>query len=216
MKSTSYFNLMDIKLKIYSFVIVGISLIFIGCPKECVSPERSYIAEFNIEKKSETLKVGDTLWISSVMDCNSMFNYVTSSMDQFCEQTFSNTLYLNQMVDSLQPLTSPAVKEFDYSAIHGRIYNDKNVPSPDRVNQLEFSRVENKYLLQVGLICKTAGTFYISISPGGSFENNQCDRSSLDIHITNSNRSFEIYEAYITPRIMTDYEKKYFYVFEVK
>jgi hypothetical protein len=190
-------------------------LIFLGCPwKECTSPERAYMAHFNITHP-DTIKVGDTIWIESIMDCKNMYNSITGSTDEFCNQMFSNNLFVNYMVDSLKPMTAPAIHMFDYVATYGRIYNDRSIPQPDRVNQLEFGNQNDLYKLKFGLLCKNSGNYYIVIGNGGSFGKDYCDRSSLSTQITNSNRKIEIYEQYIAPRPMTEVEKERFFVFEV-
>ena len=141
-------------------ILLGCSLIFMGCPKECVSPDRAYIAHFNITHE-DIIKVGDTIWIESMMDCKNMFNYISQSNEEFCNQVFSCNLFVNYMVDSLKPMTAPAIHMFDYLAEFGRVYNDRSIPQPDRVNQLEFDNLNEMYKLKFGLVCKNSGRFYI-------------------------------------------------------
>lgn len=206
---------MDTKPILCTVLLSILTLVFLGCPKECVTPERSYVAEFTIDHQKSYI-VGDTIWFYSEMDCTNMYNSFTNTYDKFCGQTFNSTIFLGQMVDSLRPLAGPGLESFDFVVITGDVYNDSNVPSSDRVNQMRYAQKGNSYIIHFGLVCKNTGSFIVGLPKGGSFGSDHCDRSSLDIKILNENRNLRLYEDYIYPNFDSEYGMRNFYVFEVQ
>lgn len=209
---------MDTKIKTAGAYLVYLSIVLLctGCHwKECTSPDRAYVAEHLI-LHPEAINVGDTIWISSEMDCDSLENLYTNTLDQYCSNKFSFPMNVVQFEpDSANKQGSGAVHDFDFVNIHGRVYNARDIPSPDFVNQVEFELVSKIYKLHFGMVCKTKGIFFIALSPGGAFGKDHCDRAGLDNIILNQERGQEMYIRYRKPHEVTERDLIHRYCFEV-
>jgi hypothetical protein len=203
------------KFYIHTIVALGCSLVFMGCPKECVSPERSYQATHKIVCPDK-IHVGDTIWILSEMDCNDMYNYVTSTTDHFCGANFSFTLGIVKynIVES-KYTSNGAVDDFKTINKIGRIWNSKDIPSPHAVNQVEFATQGDKYLLEVGLIPQQHGYFTIGLGNGGSFGRQHCDRSALSNKIEPNFSNMDLFIKVNNNRDFTGEDLSSIFCFEV-
>lgn len=199
------------------FLIISMAIVIYGCPPgECVSPNRSYLAQHSFEVKN-SIFVGDTIWFNSSMDCEQMFNQITSSFEQFCGHTFSFTLGLTHFEgNTSEGNFGPALDRFEFITIQGKIYNDRNIPSPDHFNQVQFEQINNFYKLQFGLVCQEKGNYIFSLRPGGASNAKHCDRASLDNIITNEERGQDMYIAFRHPQEVTDHDLRNIYCFEVR
>lgn len=206
---------MDTKILKYSIFLLGCSLVFMGCPRECVSPERAYQAIHQI-LFSDSISVGDTIWLKSEMDCKAMQNYVTSTTDHFCGANFSFTLgMIKYTIVESKYTANGAVDDFKIINIKGRIWNSKDIPSPDAVNQVEFEAQDDKYLLEVGIIPQKQGYFTIGLGNGGSYDGRHCDRATLSNIIEPNFSNMELFIKVNNNRDITGEDLSSFFCFEV-
>jgi len=218
LKSIHYFNLMDTNIKVSGTFLVCLTILFLctGCPwKECTSPDRAYGAEHTIFHKNK-IKVGDTIWIESMIDCNKMLNLITNTEDVFCGQDFSFNLGISKLIDSIRPTTIGSLNDFNFIKESGNIYWDSTIPGKDYFMQVEFEKKSNSYQLKIGLAPKEKGRYLVTTSPGGSFGKDHCDRSSLDNIIVNEDRGHEIYIEYRSPQELTERDLRNIFCFEVQ
>jgi hypothetical protein len=160
--------------------------------------------------------VGDTIWISSEMDCTNMHNLVTNTVDIFCDAKFSFPLGCVQILDRYDRTFEGGVPKFEFIAKKGKAFNDTSIPRPEFNNQVEFTKTGDKYELLLGLICKTEGYFYISIRSGGAFTKEHCDRANLENLITNIDRDLSIFIDFRYPNEVTERDLRNIFSFEVK
>ena len=209
---------MDIEMKSnLQYLLLILILIFWGCPwKECISPDRLYLAQFTFVH-NEHLQVGDTIWVNSVMDCNSMGNLLTSTTDSYCNQVFSFPLGVVKFTinDTIKE-SEGAISAFEFVQIKGTVYNDTNIPSPHIVNQVEFDFQNNKYELLFGVICKYPGSYYLALSNGGAIGNNHCNNAKLTNEILNTDRGQDLFIEFRSPIEVTQRELDHIYCFIVK
>ena len=196
-------------------ILLGCSILLMGCPKECVSPGRSYQATHRL-KCPDSIHVGDTIWILSEMDCNDMYNYVTAQSESFCNANFSFTMVLQNFVWSETRYNHiGAVDLFTIVNTSGRIWNSKDIPSPHAVNQVEFGKQGDKYLLIVGVIPQQKGIFTMGLGNGSSIGSKHCDRSSLTNKIYPNASNEELLFLISNGRERTFEEKSRIFCFEV-
>jgi hypothetical protein len=206
---------MDTKLLTYSIALLCCSILFLGCPKECVSPERAYQAIHQI-LYSDSISVGDTIWLKSEMDCKDMHNYVTSTTDHFCGANFSFTLgMIKYNIVESKYAANGAVDDFKTINIIGRIWNSKDIPSPHAVNQVEFETQGDKYLLEVGIIPQKKGYYTIGLGNGGSFGKQHCVRSVLSNKIEPNYSNMDLFIKVNNNRDFTGEDLSSFFCFEV-
>lgn len=186
-----------------------------GCPKECVSPDRSFQAIHRIVCP-DSINVGDTIWILSEMDCNDMYNYVTGQSEIFCDANFSFTMVLQNFVRSETRYNHiGAVDLFNIVNTSGRIWNSKDIPSPHAVNQVEFGIQGHKYLLEVGVIPLKQGYFTIGLGNGGSIGSKHCDRSSLSNTIIENPSNVQLLSQVLNDRDLSNEDISNIFCFEV-
>jgi hypothetical protein len=201
---------------LFTSLLLCSALLFLGCPwKECTSPDRAYAAEYQLAYP-ETIQVGDTIWVTSQMNCERLENLITNTLDHYCNNTFSFPMRVVQFEpDSSNKPGRGAVHDFDFINIHGRVYNDRSIPAPDFVNQVEFGLVSKEYKLHFGMVCKIPGVFFIALSPGGAFGKDYCDRAGLDNSIQNEERGQDMYIRYRYPHEVTERDLKDLFCFKV-
>ena len=206
----------DMKNKL-SFLLFLIIFIWGGCPcKECISPDRSYLAQFTFDHR-DNLQVGDTIWVSAAMDCNAMFNLLTSETESYCNRDFTFPLGVVKFTinDSIKE-SEGAISDFEFIQIKGKVYNDPNIPSPHVVNQVEFAFKDYKYEVLFGVICKNPGNYYLALSNGGAFGKDQCDNTILINEITNPERGQDLFTEFRSPISVTQRELDHIYSFTIK
>lgn len=111
-----------------------------------------------------------------------------------------------------------AVFDFDYISLNGRIYNDRSIPSPDRVQQLTYQESNNEYVLKIGLIPKQKGKYILGLGDGlsnGRKKSNACDKASFSTTINNTNQHFYIIESWKPGIIINNFGKSHGYAFDV-
>lgn len=212
-----YSLLMDINMKNQQiYLLILCIFIFVGCPwKECISPDRSYLAKYTFVH-NDSLQVGDTIWVSAEMICDSMFNLLISATESYCEQDFSFPLGVVKItINNENKESEGAISSFEFVQKKGRVYNDPNIPSPHIVNQVEFDFEDNKYELFFGEICKHQGKFYLALSNGGSFGNDKCDNATLINEILNEERGQDLFTEFRSPIEVTQRELDHIYCFIV-
>ena len=180
-----------------------------------MSPERAYIAEHFVIHP-DTIRVGDTIWIESWMDCYTMSNLITNNKEVFCNQDFSFPLGISKLLDSLKPASLGAVDLFTFTSQRGFVFWDSTIPGKEFFMQVKYDKTPLEYVLKIGLVPKTQGLFLMTVRPGGSFNNKHCDRSTLDNLINNENRGQDIYIEYRFPQVLSERDLRNIYCFEVQ
>lgn len=90
-----------------------------------------------------------------------------------------------------------AAFDFDYVSINGKIYNDRNIPSPDRVQQITYQESNTGYILKVGIIAKQTGTYILGLGDGlsnGRKKSHSCEKASFSTSISNTKQHFYLIE----------------------
>jgi len=126
--------------RIATVLILCCVLVFLGCPwKECTSPERCYTAYHTILSMNSIYNIGDTIWITSEMDCTNMHSLVTNTVDIFCDAEFSFPLGCVQILDRYDRTFEGGVPKFEFIAKKGKVFNDTSIPRPEFNNHDSLS-----------------------------------------------------------------------------
>lgn len=196
-----------------SMILIIVILINSGCPKPCNQSSYAFNINCQITPDKDSIHVGDTLYLKS------------SFSDSLIDQTSGQLIIYNNSggigstlsVSTLLPgdtLATDAVFNFDYFIINGNIYNERNIPRPDGVQQLTYQEVGKMYLLKVGLIAKKTGNYVFGLGDGISISS-RCSNASFSTSINNTNQHFYLVEQWIPGDVLNDYGKRHVYYFKV-
>lgn len=199
-------------------LLVLLILTLTGCPEPlCLNPNPSYsfavTAHFTPEQDS--IQVGDTLYLISEFP-STMVPIGGTNMHVV---DFSNSVGISSTLGILHlsenKTYEDAVSRFDYISITGEIFNSKEVPSHERVQQLLFKESLNTYQLKIGIIPKTKGLFSVIIGDGRSagLKSNRCEIAAFRFSFSNRNRHSYLYDNWLKPDVMPD--QNYRYLFKV-
>lgn len=194
-----------------------IAIILSGCPKPCIEANYSFAVNSQIIPDLDSIKVGDTIFLFS--------SFPTSLKDQRTGQTvdysnstgIGNTLSVSELPQG-DTIAKDAVIDFDYISINGRIYNDRNIPSPDRVQQITYQESNGNYTLKVGLIAKHIGKYILGLGDGlsnGRKKSHSCEKASFGVSISDTNQHFYLIKNWKPDIIINDFGKRHGYAFKV-
>jgi hypothetical protein len=94
---------------------------------------------------------------------------------------------------STDSLAEDAVFNFDYFSIKGRIYNDRNIPDPERVQQITWEELDGNYELKIGIIPKVSGLYALVVGNGisnGQKNSRNCSKATFNITLKNTDQHF--------------------------
>ncbi len=197
--------------------LLGVVILNSGCPKPCIDANYSFAVNLQITPDFDSIKVGDTVFLTS--------SFPTTLTDQASGQTFDyskstgigNTLAVSKLPQG-DTIAADAVFNFDYISINGRIYNDRNIPRPDGVQQLTYEEINGNYFLKVGLIPKQRGIYILGLGDGlsnGRKKSRSCEKASFNVSINNTTQHFYFLTNWKPDIVLNDFGKKHGYAFKV-
>ena len=202
------------------FLIICLSLIILinsGCPTPCVEANFSFAVNSQFSPDLDSIKVGDTIYLTSAfsttltdLSTNTLVNYNNSS-------GISSDVYINRY-DSIDNSSNDAVFDFNYISIKGRIYNERNIASPDGVQQLTYQEDTGNYELKVGFIAQRKGDYIFNLGNGlsnGLSDNKKCEKAAFDISLTNTDQHFYLLQFWRPNSTVDGYGKEHVYYFKV-
>jgi hypothetical protein len=77
--------------------------------------------------------------------------------------------------------------------LNGTIYDDRSIPSPDRVQQLTYQEFNGNYDLKIAIIPKVKGNYVFGLGDGlsnGRHKTSKCEKASFSISFDNTNQHF--------------------------
>lgn len=194
-----------------------VALTMTGCPEPlCLNPNPTY--SFNVPAhftpEQDSIRVGDTLYLVSEFP-STMIPVGGQEAVVYTNSTgISNTLGVLELTPNKNTLD--AVYSFDYFNVDGMIYNSKEIPTPDRVQQLQYKEVGEKYILKIGIIPKKSGVFSLIIGSGlsnGRNTGDKCTKATFATVLKNTNYHQYLYESWWGEPVSP--EPDYRYLFKV-
>lgn len=166
-----------------------ITIINSGCHRSCVEANFSFSIDSQINPDIDSIKIGDTLYLTSSFSTT----LTDLSSNKLVDYSNSTGIGSDIHVSKFEPAdtsTKDAVFDFDYISVTGQIYNDRNIPSADGVQQLTYQQTNGNYELKVGFIAKKTGDYILGLGNGfsnGLNGNRRCDKATFSISIYNTN-----------------------------
>jgi hypothetical protein len=190
------------KTKLLYLFSLAAGLTLTGCPDPiCFNPEPSYnfavTAHFTPEQDS--IQVGDTLYLVSEFPSTMVPVGGLVTVDYSHSSGIGNNLKVRELLPAGQ-LNSAAVESFDYFKVHGEIYNSKDIPHPEGVQQLRYSERQGEYLLKVGIVPRKKGVYSLVIGNGISNgrEGNECEKVTFQTTVANTDPHMHYLDDYTT------------------
>lgn len=198
-------------------IVVILNIFLAGCPKPCIRINYSFSVDARITPDLDSIKVGDTIYLVSSFPAELKDQRTGELVNYSNSAGIGNTLAISNLPTG-DTIAKDAVFDFDYISIDGRIYNDRNIPSPDRVQQITYMESNGTYNLKVGLIAKQPGVYIIGLGDGlsnGKKKNHNCEKASFNTNVINVNQHFYLIEKWKPDIVFNDFGRKHGYAFKV-
>lgn len=184
-----------------NLIAFTLCLMLTGCPDPiCNNPDPSYAfavtAYFTPEQDS--LKIGDTLYLVSEFPTTMVPVGGQKPVDYSNSKGIENSLGMVELTSS-GIIATDAVPHFGYINKNKQIYNSKEIPNPNRFQQLQYEEKNGKYQLKVGFVPKKKGLYLFGIGSGlsnGKTEGDKCTKASFPTTIANTNQNLHHYEKW--------------------
>lgn len=182
-------------------VIVTLLIVFFvntGCPKPCVEANYSFAVTTQLAPDSDSIRVGDTLYISTVFP-NRLTDQATGDLIDYSNANdIESTLSIAQLIQG-DSIPKSAVAQFNYVSIFGSVFNSLNIPDPAGVQQLRYQQSGNTYKLKIGLIPLQKGIFALGI--GNGLSNNRdnsraCEKAGFNFSISGTNQHIYYFQKW--------------------
>ncbi|MDX2306402.1 MAG: hypothetical protein NW226_26570 [Microscillaceae bacterium] len=206
---------MDTKMyrNILFFIVIAISNT--GCPDKCINPEYHFEVEASIKPDNEAIKIGDTIFVESHFS-ESLLDVETNMIIEYsnAKKIGSNIGFTN--LDFYGNLNYNSILDFSYVSISGQIYNSKDIPLPNQVNQLTYEYANNEYKLKIGIIPRKKGIYLLGLGNGlslGRKNTKECDQASFSITLSNTDQHLYLFEDVYGN--LSEYDRQRSYCFRV-
>ena len=206
-------------IKITGFAAFFISvLLCAGCNGcGCIDALYSFNAHLQIIPDYDSIHVGDTIFLVSTIPVELQDQVTGATINYSNAKTIGSDIRISRLEND-NPVSIDAVPEFDYFSTIGNIYNDRNIPSPNGVQQLTYEKTNEGYQLKVGIIAKHKGVYTFGIGNGlsnGRKDVHSCEKASFDISIIDTNQHFYLFYLWRPDLTIDDYYKSKIYYFKV-
>lgn len=186
------------------YLLLGlVALTMTGCPDMgCFNPDPAYSFEVTARftPEQDSIQVGDTLYLVSEFPSTMVPVGGQDAITYTNSTGIGNTLGIVELTDTSKS-SADAVNSFDYFNVKGEIYNAKDIPTPERFQQLVYEEVPGKYLLKVGFIPKKKGLYLMGIGDNalsnGRSTGDKCDKASFQTTLSNTNSHLYHYENWL-------------------
>ncbi len=200
--------------------ILGVSFIIIvnsGCPKPCIESNYSFAVNSQMVPDLDSIQVGDTIFLVSSFP-SKLTDLANGRVVDYSNSTgIGSTLGIVKLINGTYPGLD-AVSEFNYLSEIGMIYNDSNIPSPNKFQQLRYQEDNGSYNLKIGIVPKQKGIYYLGIGDGlsnGRTKSKNCENGSFKIVLLNTDQHLNFFTSWSPGNSLSSYEESRAYFFKV-
>jgi hypothetical protein len=187
----------------------------IGCPtKSCVEANYSFAFQSQIIPDRDSINIGDTIYLISSFPTKLKDQNTSIEINYSEANNLGSTLGVGELING-DSFPKDAIFNFSYISVKGRIYNDRNVASPDGVQQLVYEELNGNYELKVGLITLKKGIYVLGIGDGLGIGRRACEKASFFISLGNTSQHIYFYQNWRPGYILTESDLKHIYCFKV-
>lgn len=195
----------------------GIIFLNFGCPKPCVEANYTFAVTARFTPDMDSIKIGDTIFLESTFPTTLQETQSGRLIDYSGALDIGNSLSVLQLLTS-DTLAKDAVSNFSYASLIGKIYNDRNIPRPDGVDQLVYSQTGNSYKLNIAIIPKVSGVYGLGLGNGlsnGRTNSNSCEKASFNTTVVNTNQHLYLFNLWRPDIVIDQNGRRGVYFFKV-
>ena len=178
--------------------VAAVFLLLTGCPGPyCPDAAYQFAITVALTPDVDSVRVGDTLRVrasfpSQLRDLRSgqMVDYSNATL-------ISSTLFIDNITAGTF-INAGGVKDFAFVNKVGNVYTDQNLTSQDRVKQVDYKAVGNRYELDAAIIPVKKGIYSIAFSNGGSKSrqgSKTCEQAEFEVSVLSSKRNYAYLQA---------------------
>jgi hypothetical protein len=202
--------------KLVMIIILSYAIIInVRCTsKSCVEASYSFAVQSQIVPDYDSISIGDTIYLISSFPAKLKDQNTGAIIDYSNANNLSSTLGVGELING-NSFPKDAVFNFNYFSIKGRIFNDRNIPSPDGVQQLVYEELNGNYELSVGLIALKKGIYVLGVGDGLGIAQRGCGKASFSMSIVNTLQHVYYYQDWRPGYILTQSDIRHMYCFKV-
>ncbi|MHA6248090.1 hypothetical protein ACXYMU_09155 [Pontibacter sp. CAU 1760] len=176
------------KTKLLYLLSFAAALTLTGCPNPCINglPLYNFQITAHFSPEQDSIQVGDTLYLVSEFEKRLRPNGSQDVVD-YSNANINGSLSVIELVPN-QEFATDAVFSFDYVSLGGQIYNSREIPRPDGVQQFIYQELADRYLLKIAFIPKKKGIYglgILTVASKGRSGSDGCDNASFKTVVTN-------------------------------
>lgn len=171
---------------------IGAALLLSGCPMDCGDNLYAFRVKMTVRPEQEVYRLGDTLWIEAD-NPNVFHDDQTGQSVSLAGHSLGVSIKMVLFkADSTYP--DDAAHHFDVVVRHGKQVSGGRLEerAPNYGKHFEFVETGDRFLFNVGVICRQAGIycFYTSNSSNILISGGRtCDRASIAMPIVNEEKN---------------------------
>ena len=186
---------------------------------DCIIVNHNYSETFEFSPQTNSISIGDTLWLSSSFSCLTLIDQEKGVQEEFCNASdLSITLQFIELVKDSLGLDHGAKDSFSYVPVSG-VLTGKQTSRPDKKLNVSFAKNGDFYEFKLGIIPVKAGNFGIFIGNAVGVRQpgkNSCDDlANFSFTLSNTDTNLELFEEYLGSVDVPDYERTHGYFIEV-
>lgn len=169
-----------------------------SCPDPCLNgPKYNFSIEAHFTPEQDSIQVGDTLYLVSEFP-KQLIPHGSQDVVDYADANISGSLTVFELVPN-QRFATDAVFSFDYISLAGQIYNSREVPNPNGIQQFNYQELEDKYQVKFAFIPKKKGVYGMGILSTASpirSGSESCDGASFRTTVSNSDINLNYLEEF--------------------
>lgn len=177
----------------------------------------SFNVTSQISPDHDSIRVGDTILLQSLIPFQLQEQQTGATINYTNAKTIGSDIRIGRLENDAS-VSVDAVNDFNYFSTLGSIYNDRNIPSPDGVQQLRYEATGEGYQLKVGFVAKRTGVYAFGLgdaSSNGRNSSHSCEKAAFHVSLTDTDQHVYYYEKWRPDYTLTNDDLQRIYCFKI-
>lgn len=201
-------------MKNYGFLIASSFLLLaeLSCEKiTCIREDFSFHALIAATPNEENTTREDTIWLQIEHPTTFRDQLSNTEVDFSNAENFGITLGFGEIVDNQVEF---AVEKFSILVEEG---TEIEPAAPEKNRAFNFLEKDGVYLLNIGIIPKDTGHYYLYVHDGYGSKNNGCKRADVRLKFDEStDQHLDLYQKLLPNSELSEFDRERIYAFEVR